>query len=147
MSPVSILLALVLSAVSVFSLSLNGADFSSLALLESEGISYSENGVTEKFEQILANNGFEVARIRVWTAGTYTQDYALALAKRAKAVGMKVLIDLHYSDTCTYCFHFSRQRKSLPPLISPTTGADPGDQTIPSGWPTDLDGLNTQIYT
>jgi arabinogalactan endo-1,4-beta-galactosidase len=27
------------------------------------------------------------------------------------------------------------------------TGADPGHQSIPSGWPTDLNGLNTQIYT
>jgi len=38
---------------------------------------------------------------------------------------MKVLIDLHYSDTW----------------------ADPGHQAIPSAWPTDLNGLNTQIYT
>ena len=27
------------------------------------------------------------------------------------------------------------------------TGADPGHQSIPSSWPKDLDGLNTQIYT
>lgn len=27
------------------------------------------------------------------------------------------------------------------------TGADPGHQSIPAGWPTDLSGLNTQIYT
>jgi arabinogalactan endo-1,4-beta-galactosidase len=26
-------------------------------------------------------------------------------------------------------------------------GADPGHQSIPSGWPTTLSGLNTQIYT
>lgn len=25
-------------------------------------------------------------------------------------------------------------------------GADPGAQATPSGWPTDLDGLNTMIY-
>ena len=25
-------------------------------------------------------------------------------------------------------------------------GADPGKQAIPSGWPTNLNGLNTQIY-
>lgn len=54
------------------------------------------------FEKILSNHGFELARIRIWTAGTYTQSYALALAKRAKAAGMKILIDLHYSDTCEY---------------------------------------------
>ena len=95
MSPLKTLFALALSALSVLALSMNGADFSSLALLESEGHSYSENGATQPFEKILANNGFDVARIRVWTAGTYSQSYGLALAKRAKAVGMKVLIDLH----------------------------------------------------
>lgn len=26
-------------------------------------------------------------------------------------------------------------------------GADPGHQAIPSGWPTTLDGLNTQVFT
>lgn len=27
------------------------------------------------------------------------------------------------------------------------TGADPGHQAIPARWPTNLSGLNTQIYT
>ncbi|KAH8109677.1 arabinogalactan endo-1,4-beta-galactosidase [Phellopilus nigrolimitatus] len=108
------------------SLSINGADISSLPLLESGGLSYSESdgGLTKPFETILSSHGFNLARIRVWTAGTYTQTYALALAKRAKFVGMKILVDLHYSDTW----------------------ADPSHQAIPSSWPTDLDGLNTQIY-
>ena len=81
-------------------LSLNGADFSSLSMLESQGISYSDNGSTQPFETVLADHGFQLARIRVWTAGTYTQDYGISLAKRAKAAGMKILVDLHYSDTC-----------------------------------------------
>ncbi|KAI0686064.1 arabinogalactan endo-1,4-beta-galactosidase [Cytidiella melzeri] len=107
------------------SLPLNGADISSLPLLESQGISYTDNGQKKPFETILTQHGFKLARIRVWTAGTYTQSYAISLAKRAKAAGMKVLIDLHYSDTW----------------------ADPGHQAIPSGWPTTLSALNTQIFT
>ncbi|KAL5531253.1 hypothetical protein ACEPAG_4130 [Sanghuangporus baumii] len=124
------LLGLLLSAIafvgfSLAALPLNGADISSLPLLESQGISYSDGGQTKAFESILASHGFQLARIRVWTAGTYTQDYAISLAKRAKNAGMKILVDLHYSDTW----------------------ADPGNQAIPSSWPTDLDGLNKQIYT
>ncbi|KAF5357080.1 hypothetical protein D9756_006542 [Leucocoprinus leucothites] len=38
---------------------------------------------------------------------------------------MSILVDLHYSDTW----------------------ADPGHQAIPSSWPTNLNGLNTQIWT
>lgn len=82
------------------SLPFNGADISSLPLLESQGISYKDNGQTKPFETILSQHGFHVARIRIWTAGTYTQQYAINLAKRAKNAGLKVLIDLHYSDTC-----------------------------------------------
>ncbi|EJC99940.1 arabinogalactan endo-1,4-beta-galactosidase [Fomitiporia mediterranea MF3/22] len=110
---------------SLAALTLNGADFSSLSLLESQGISYTDGGSKRPFETILSDHGFKLARIRIWTAGTYTQDYGIALAKRAKAAGMKILVDLHYSDTW----------------------ADPGHQAIPSSWPQDLDGLNTQIWT
>jgi arabinogalactan endo-1,4-beta-galactosidase len=86
--------------VAALSLPFNGADISSLPLLESQGISYSDNGQKKAFETILSQHGFKVARIRIWTAGTYSQSYAINLARRAKAAGMKVLIDLHYSDTC-----------------------------------------------
>ncbi|KAI0347696.1 arabinogalactan endo-1,4-beta-galactosidase [Trametopsis cervina] len=124
---ISLILATLLATcqIAALSLPLNGADISSLPLLESQGITYSDNGQKKPFETILSQHGFKLARIRIWTAGTYTQSYAINLAKRAKAAGMKVLIDLHYSDTW----------------------ADPGHQAIPSGWPTDLNGLNTQIYT
>lgn len=98
----TLLLCLILSALQILCLPLNGADFSSLSLLESQGIKYTDGGSVTPFEKILSNHGFELARIRIWTAGTYTQSYALALAKRAKAAGMKILIDLHYSDTCEY---------------------------------------------
>jgi len=109
-------------------LTYHGADFSSLANLEGTGISYKDGGEATKFETILKNHGTNLARIRIWTStnnADYSTTYGLALAKRAKAAGMSILLDLHYSDTW----------------------ADPGKQAIPSGWPTTLAGLNSQIYT
>jgi len=79
---------------------LNGADISSLKILENQGITYSSGGNVTAFENILSNHGHNLARIRVWTAGDYDTKYAIALAKRVKKAGMKLLIDLHYSDTC-----------------------------------------------
>ncbi|KAJ3783581.1 glycoside hydrolase family 53 protein [Lentinula boryana] len=108
-------------------LTYHGADYSSLVNLEDSGITYKDSGTSEKFDTILANHGVNLARIRIWTStndADYSLDYGLALAERAVAAGMSLLIDLHYSDTW----------------------ADPGDQATPSSWPTDLDGLNTEIY-
>lgn len=86
------------------SLKYHGADFSSLATLESSGISYKDGGSTAKFETILRNHGTNLARIRIWTStnnADYSTTYGLALAKRAKAAGMSIILDLHFSDTCT----------------------------------------------
>ncbi|RXW16187.1 hypothetical protein EST38_g9672 [Candolleomyces aberdarensis] len=105
-----------------------GADFSSLINLENQGIRYKVNGTTQPLETILRNHGCNLARIRIWTSNRdseYSLNHGLALAKRAAAAGMDIYIDLHYSDTW----------------------ADPGKQGIPSAWPKDLSGLNTQIYT
>ena len=96
--------ALALANFALAALPLNGADISSLPMLESQGISYTDGGSRKAFESILSSHGFKLARIRVWTAGTYTQDYAINLARRAKNAGMKILVDLHYSDTCE-CSH------------------------------------------
>ncbi|KAJ8077222.1 hypothetical protein AAF712_004116 [Marasmius tenuissimus] len=109
-------------------LTYHGADYSSLINLENSGKTFKDNGTTAKFDAILAKRGVNLARIRIWTStsdSNYSLNYGLQLAKRAKALGMKLLIDLHYSDTW----------------------ADPGHQSIPSSWPKDLAGLNTQIYT
>ena len=76
------------------------ADFSSLPVVEAAGGTYKAGGTTEKFETILANNGVDMARIRVWTAGDYDLPVALATAKRAHAAGMSIYVDLHYSDSC-----------------------------------------------
>ena len=84
----------------VGALTYKGADFSSLALVEKAGHSFSTGGSKEPLETILAAQGCNAARIRVWTAGDYDLTYGLALGKRAKAAGMSVVVDLHFSDTC-----------------------------------------------
>jgi arabinogalactan endo-1,4-beta-galactosidase len=83
----------------------HGADFSSLANLEKSGLSYKDNGATTKFETILHNHGVNLARIRIWTStndADYSLNYGLALAKRAAAAGMQIMLDFHYSDTCEF---------------------------------------------
>lgn len=84
----------------VAGLTYKGADFSSLALMEKAGRSFTQSGSKQPLEKILASQGCNAARIRVWTAGDYNLAYGLALAKRVKAAGMKVMVDLHFSDTC-----------------------------------------------
>ncbi|KAI3618785.1 arabinogalactan endo--beta-galactosidase [Moniliophthora roreri] len=109
-------------------LTYRGADYSSLVNLENSGKVFRDGGSTAKFDAILKNHGANLARIRIWTSDSdsqYSLNYGLGLARRAKALGMTLLVDLHYSDTW----------------------ADPGHQSIPSSWPTDLDGLNTKIWT
>ncbi|KAI0660764.1 arabinogalactan endo-1,4-beta-galactosidase [Cubamyces menziesii] len=105
-------------------LTYKGADISSLTVVENAGVRFTDNGQVTPFETIIRNHGANTVRIRVWTAGQYNLQYGLALAKRVKAAGLTLVVDLHYSDTW----------------------ADPGHQAIPAGWPTTLDGLNTQIW-
>lgn len=98
---VTTLVAFGLSLVSA--LQFRGADFSSLLLLESTtDIQYTAwpTAAPQPFEQILFDYGVNLARIRIWTAGTYDLAYGLELAKRAQKVGMGLLIDLHFDDTC-----------------------------------------------
>lgn len=114
------------SLASTWALTYHSADISSLLVEENEGKTYKNlNGNTAPLETILASNGMNLARIRIWTAGTYVVSNALTIARRATAAGMKIYLDMHYSDTW----------------------ADPGHQAIPSSWPKTLDGLNTQIFT
>ncbi|KAK7462837.1 hypothetical protein VKT23_007414 [Stygiomarasmius scandens] len=111
-----------------FALQFHGADYSSLVNLENSGKRFTDGGSSSAFDAILAKHGCNLARIRIWTStdnSQYSLNYGLALAKRAVANHMSILVDLHYSDTW----------------------ADPGHQAIPRSWPTDLNGLNTQIYT
>lgn len=124
-APFALLLGLFSLLSSVSAIQWRGADFSSLANLENSGIRYKENGQTLPLEKILSNHGANLARIRVWTGNEYNLNYAINLAKRARSAGMEIMVDLHYSDSW----------------------ADPGKQWIPSSWPKDLAGLNTQVWT
>lgn len=110
------------------SLTYKGVDWSSLIVEERAGISYkTASGQTQPLEQILKANGVNTVRQRVWvnpSNGDYNLAYNIALAKRAKAAGLGVYVDFHYSDTW----------------------ADPGHQAIPSGWPTDIENLSWKLY-
>lgn len=96
------ILSLLLCALFARALALTyrAADFSSLAVVEQSGARFSDNGQQLPFETILKNHGCNTARIRVWTTGQYNTAYALSLAKRVKAAGMTLVVDLHFSDTC-----------------------------------------------
>lgn len=83
-------------------LTYKGVDWSSLLIEEAAGKTYKNTaGTTQPLETILAASGVNTVRQRVWVADS--SDYNLAdnvkLAKRAKAAGLNVYLDLHYSDT------------------------------------------------
>lgn len=105
-------------------LTYKGVDWSSLAVEEAAGKSYrTASGTTQALEKILASAGVNTVRQRVWvnpSNGNYDLDYNLALAKRAKAAGLGLYLDLHFSDTW----------------------ADAGNQAIPSGWASDISTLS-----
>jgi arabinogalactan endo-1,4-beta-galactosidase len=84
------------------SLGIRGADISFTLQEEGIGQSYSDNGQTAPLETILAGHGANFVRLRVWVnppKGTSDLDSALALARRANAAGLHLLLDLHYSDS------------------------------------------------
>ncbi len=87
----------------VFAITYRGADISSLAILEASGQTYSD-GSTKPLETILTSHGANLARIRIWVSDSsdYNLNYGVALARRAKAAGMSIMVDLHYSDTCRF---------------------------------------------
>jgi len=105
-----------------------GVDWSSVIVEERAGVSYkTQSGQAQPLERILASNGVNTVRQRVWvnpSGGNYNLAYNIELARRAKAAGLGVYVNFHYSDTW----------------------ADPAHQTIPSGWPTGIDDLAWKLY-
>ena len=78
-------------------------------MLEDLGAHYYQNHEKADALRILKNNGANYVRLKLWlnpydekgnAYGGGTNDYktTLSLAKRAKALGMKILIDFHLSD-------------------------------------------------
>ncbi|MFD5874306.1 arabinogalactan endo-beta-1,4-galactanase [Streptomyces sp. NPDC060322] len=97
-------------------LSVRGGDLSTLPKNEAHGATYSNaSGTTGDAMSILKSSGMNYVRLKVWVNpadGYNDKARVLAMAKRAKALGMKTLIDFHYSDAW----------------------ADPGKQNKPAAW-------------
>ncbi|MCR5820771.1 MAG: arabinogalactan endo-1,4-beta-galactosidase [Bacteroidaceae bacterium] len=105
-----------------------GADVSFVPSMEGWGTKWQDkNGKQNDILQILKEQGINSIRLRVWTvsSGSSSKQEVVNMCTRAKAKGMNVMIDFHYSDTW----------------------ADPGSQTIPAAW-TDhsVDALAKNIY-
>ena len=103
---------------------IRGMDISSVIALEQSGVVFrNENGKTEDIFKLLADNGVNTIRVRVWNdpytadgkgygGGNNDVDTAAQIGKRAAKYGMKLLVDFHYSDFW----------------------ADPGKQKAPKSW-------------
>ncbi|WP_426978945.1 glycoside hydrolase family 53 protein [Pseudarthrobacter sp. O4] len=83
-------------------LRIRGADISFTLQEEAIRQFVSDNGREAPMEQILASHGSNFVRLRLWVnpaPGTSDLKSALALARRAHAAGLKLLLDFHYSDS------------------------------------------------
>jgi arabinogalactan endo-1,4-beta-galactosidase len=92
-----------------------GADVSFLAQAEHQGAVFKDNGVATPGLQILRNHGYSWIRLRLFHTPTVLPnnlEYTIALAKDAKKLGFKFLLDYHYADGW----------------------ADPQRQPIPKAW-------------
>lgn len=102
---------------------IKGADVSMLPEMESLGGKFYDMDGTQMDElAIMKKYGINWIRVRIWNnpshengGGYTTAERAIALTQRAHALGMKVLIDFHYSDFW----------------------ADPGKQWAPKAWEKD----------
>jgi len=105
-----------------------GADISWLSQMESEGRKfYNAAGIEQDCMLVLKNLGMNTVRLRVWVDpanGWNNKADVIAKAIRAKNLGMRIMINFHYSDTW----------------------ADPGHQTKPAAWTSqDIDNLKTLL--
>ncbi|MGH9405692.1 MAG: glycoside hydrolase family 53 protein [Terriglobia bacterium] len=92
-----------------------GADVSFLKQAEDRGTVFRDDGKPEPALQILRDHGFNWVRLRLFVNPTGLPNnlsYTIASAQKAKSLGFKFLLDLHYSDTW----------------------ADPGKQYTPKAW-------------
>jgi arabinogalactan endo-1,4-beta-galactosidase len=79
-----------------------GADLSYVNEMEDCGAQYREGGVVRDPYALFREHGANLVRIRLWNDADWTRYSNLADVKksiaRAKAQGMQVLLDFHYSD-------------------------------------------------
>jgi arabinogalactan endo-1,4-beta-galactosidase len=83
-----------------------GADLSFLAQAEARGTRFRDRGVETPGLQIFRDHGYNWIRLRLFHTVANSPwplpndlPYTMALAKQAKAMGYKFLLDYHYSDT------------------------------------------------
>ncbi|MFE9361839.1 arabinogalactan endo-beta-1,4-galactanase [Streptomyces sp. NPDC006978] len=110
-------------------LSVRGGDLSTLPKNEAHGATYSDaSGRSGDAMSILKGSGMNYVRLKVWVNpadGYNDKAHVLAMAKRAKALGMRTLVDFHYSDAW----------------------ADPGKQNKPAAWAGHgYSALRTDVY-
>ena len=100
---------------------IKGADLSMVPALEANGAQFKDvDGTPKDVLQIFKDHGVNWVRFRIWNnpktgpggGGDTDEAKALAMTKRARALGLKVLIAFHYSDFW----------------------ADPGKQAKPAAW-------------
>ncbi len=94
-----------------------GADVSWITQMESEGLTFNNKAgvATECMSLLKSDCNVDAIRLRVWVnpaSGWNNTDDVLIKARRAAALGLRVMIDFHFSDTW----------------------ADPGAQTTPAAW-------------
>jgi arabinogalactan endo-1,4-beta-galactosidase len=78
-----------------------GADISFTRQEEQAGTVFTDNGRPAPVERILASHGANYIRLRLWVnppPGYSDLANDLAMARRIKAAGMKLYLDIHYSD-------------------------------------------------
>lgn len=86
-----------------FSRFIKGGDMSFLDLFE-KGFAYRENGILKEPLLSLRDHGMNYVRLRIWhnpENGWCGRGRTLAMAKRVKAAGLDLLLDIFYSDTWT----------------------------------------------
>jgi arabinogalactan endo-1,4-beta-galactosidase len=110
-----------------------GADVSWLPQMEAKGYKfYNDNGTQQDCLQILKDHGINSIRLRTWVNpsnnpydGHCNKDETVAMAKRVSAMGFKIMLDFHYSDSW----------------------ADPGKQVKPAAWAKhSFDQLVTDVH-
>jgi arabinogalactan endo-1,4-beta-galactosidase len=105
-----------------------GSDLSFTPQEVAAGATFTDNGVPGNPANITAANGAGWARLRLWVnppAGYSDLASDLAFARMVRAAGLKLYLDIHYSDFW----------------------ADPGKQCIPAGWPDTLAGLTAKVQS
>ena len=94
---------------------IKGVDISTLLEIEDNGGIFKENGNPKDALEIFGDHGINYIRLRIWhtpNTGYCNLGKTLLMASRIKNLGLKFLLDIHYSDTW----------------------ADPAHQTKPITW-------------